>query len=74
MTMTSSVTPAQLRALRLQAASLLASIDAALEVSGQPIPTWECPQCHTTLPPADGREVVVCQVCNYNDPKEPSNG
>lgn len=70
-----TVTPAQLRALRLQVAAVLATVDAALESGGQPIPTWECPSCHTTLPPADARAVFVCQVCNYNDPKEPdTNG
>jgi hypothetical protein len=68
------MTPAQLRALRLQAAALLATVDAALQDSGQAIPSWECPSCKSTLPPADGRDVLVCQACNYNDPKEPTNG
>lgn len=69
-----TMSPAQLRALRLQVAAVLATVDAALQDAHQTIPSWECPQCHSTAEPGDGRDVWVCQACNYNDPKEPTDG
>jgi len=68
------MTTPQIRAVRLQVAALLATVDAALQDGGEAIPSWECPRCHSSAAPGDGRDVWVCQACNHNDPKESDNG